>query len=58
MAQEIMDFVRDDQLLERNAARAQFSGQRDRLVDPHVAIIIAVDQQGRATPAGDIGQRR
>src|SRR5205814_4844224 len=56
--QEVMDLVREYELLDGNASLAQLVRERDRLGEGHVAIVVTVDEQHRGTPSGDRGERR
>src|SRR5581483_6348858 len=58
MAQEVMNVVGKDQLLELDVALAQAAHQLDRLIESDIAVIVAVNQQHRRFPFFDRRQRR
>ncbi len=52
-AEQIVNFVGDDQLLECDFLGAQFFDQISGLLERHVAIVVAMDQQHGGTPVRD-----
>ena len=45
-----MDFVGEDQLLTFNSLAAERIGEHDGLIELHVGIVIALDEQHGGTP--------
>src|SRR4051812_11347152 len=58
MAQEVVNVIGKDQLLELDVALAQAAHQLDRLIEGDVAVIVAMNQQHRRFPFFDRRQRR
>ena len=56
--EQIVNLVRHDQFFECNVLRAQLFDQISGLLEGHVAIVIAVDQQHRGAPVRDVRDRR
>ena len=52
-AEQVVNFVGDNQLLEGDFLRAQFFDQIGGLLERHVAIVAAMDQQYRRAPICD-----
>src|SRR5215469_1218297 len=57
-AQESVDFVGQDYLLEGSVLFAQTLHQVNRLAEGDVAVVVAMDQQDRRLPPADVGVGR
>jgi hypothetical protein len=51
--EEAVDFVGEDQFLELDTLFAKRLDEQDRLMEGHIAIVIAVDEQDRRSPGTD-----
>jgi len=53
LGEEAVDFVREDEFLEVDTLFSERFDERDCLVEGHVAIVIAVDEQDGRMPGTD-----
>jgi hypothetical protein len=55
--QKIVDLVGKDQLLQQHLLLAQVLHQVNALVERHITVVVAMNDQHRRTPGLDMGDR-